>query len=125
MKMKAFLTALAASATLLGSCGVGLAQYGDAVPIQRGYGGQPVCPSNYVVRGNACVSIYAGRGGGGYDDRSQRGGYDDSRRGRYRGEERSHRGGREAVEPRINYRGEPQCPSNFVIRGGMCVSIYR
>ena len=120
MKMKAFLTALAASVTLLGSCGVGLAQYGDAVPIQRGYGGQPVCPSNYVVRGNACVSIYAGRGGGGYDD---------SRRGRYRGEERSHRGGyeggREAVEPRINYRGEPQCPSNFVIRGGMCVSIYR
>src|SRR5512139_2940001 len=120
--MKALIVAAVASTTLAASAGAALAQYGDAVPIRRGYGGEPVCPSNYVVRGNACVSIYAGRGGydGGYR-REYYGDYD--RRRRYRGDYDG--GGRAAVRPRINYRGELQCPSNYVIRGGLCVSIYR
>lgn len=114
--MKVLINAALASTMLAASAGIAFAQYGDAVPIQRGYRGQPVCPSNYVVRGGACVSIYAGRG---YDEgRAYR------RSGRYRDFDDSYgRGG--AVQPRINYRGELQCPSNYVIRRGVCVSIYR
>jgi hypothetical protein len=28
------------------------------------------------------------------------------------------------IAPRMNRRGEMQCPSNYVIRGGVCVSLY-
>jgi hypothetical protein len=61
--VKALIIAAVASAALAGSAGLASAQYGDAVPIRPNYRGEPSCPSNYVIRGNACVSIYAGRGG--------------------------------------------------------------
>lgn len=131
----------------------------ETAPIQRNYRGELACPSNYVIRGNACVSSeslrarglssaeqpnYRGRGyqggydrggyeGGGYGGGGYRGGYrddfDDDDRGPPR---RSYRGhsdvpqkgtGARAVQPIMTQRG-PQCPSNYVIRGGLCVSIY-
>ena len=122
--MKTLILAAVASAALAGSVGAAIAQYGNVVPIRPNYRGEPSCPSNYVIRGNACVSIYAGYG---------------SHEGRYRGERREYHdgydrprryrdhydgGGRAAVQPRLNYRGEWQCPSNYVIRGGLCVSLY-
>jgi hypothetical protein len=115
--VRTLVIAAVASAALAASVGSAMAQYGDAVPIRPNYRGEPSCPSNYVIRGGQCVSIYAGRGGYGgreyYDDRPRR----------YRGD--YYGGGGGAVQPRVNYRGELQCPSNYVIRGGMCVSIYR
>jgi hypothetical protein len=116
--MKTLIFAAVTSATLAGSAGGALAQYGDVVPIRPNYRGEPSCPSNYVIRGNACVSIYAGRGG--YEGGYRRDYYDRPRR--YRGDYDG--GGRGAVQPRLNYRGEWQCPSNYVIRGGLCVSLY-
>jgi hypothetical protein len=114
--VKSLIIAAAATAALAASAGTALAQYGDAVPITRNYRGELACPSNYVIRGNACVSIYAGRGG--YDDdRGHR------RARRHRDFDDSYGRGR-AVQPRVNYRGELQCPSNYVIHGGACVSIY-
>lgn len=105
--MKTFILGAATAAVIFGSFGQASAQYGDAVPIGRTRWGEPACPSNYVIRGNACVSIYAGRRA--YRERRYPGRYDDSGY---------------AVAPRMNYRGEPQCPSNYVIRGGACVSLY-
>jgi hypothetical protein len=102
--MKSLMIAVAAAATLVVSVGSAFAQYGPSVPIRPNWRGEPSCPSNYVIRGGACVSIYAGRG---YGYRDSYAGY-----------------GRRAVQPRINYRGELQCPSNYVIRGGACVSLY-
>ena len=110
--MKSLIIAALATAAVVSTAGTAFAQRGpDAVPISRNWRGEPACPSNYVVRGGTCVSIYAGRRG--YDGYGRRGrGYEDSyARGR-------------AVPPRINYRGEVQCPSNYVVRGGACVSIY-
>lgn len=106
------LIALAASATS------GWAQYGDVVEPRYNRRGDAVCPSNYVIRGGACVSIYANRRG----EYRRRGGYDEDRGyrgGRNRGEMRG--GG---IEPQVNRRGELQCPSNYVIRRGLCVSLY-
>lgn len=80
------------------------AQYGDVVPIQRNYLGQLACPSNYVIRGNVCVSIYAG--GGGYG-----GGYERRRPA--------------VVRPVVNPYGQLQCPSDYVLDyNNNCVSIY-
>lgn len=98
-----------------------MAQYGDVVEPRYNRSGDAVCPSNYVIRGGACVSINAGRRNsddrrGGYGDRRR--GYDDGRYGRGRD-----RGG-DVIEPQINRRGEQQCPSNYVIRRGVCVSLY-
>ena len=123
--MKAFVLAGFAAVAFATSA---MAQYGDAVEPRINRRGDVVCPSNYVVRGSACVSIYAGRRGyedrrGGYEDR--RGGYDGRRRGF---DDDGYRRGRErraeGFEPRINRRGERECPSNFVIRRGLCVSLY-
>jgi hypothetical protein len=105
--MKALMFAAAAIAALAATADSALAQYGPSVPITRNWRGEPACPSNYVIRGGACVSIYAGRRG--YHD-----GYSDS----YAGP------GRRAVRPVMNDRGLWQCPSNYVIRGGLCVSLY-
>jgi hypothetical protein len=119
--VRALVIAAVASAALAASVGSAFAQ--DVVPIRPNFRGEASCPSNYVIRGNACVSIYAGRGGGydpGYQQRPQ---YRDDR---FRYEQRGdydHRG-RHVVEPRVNRRGELQCPSNYVIRRGMCVSVY-
>jgi hypothetical protein len=105
--MRAIVLAVAAAA-IVGSAGIASAQYGDAVPISRNWRGELACPSNYVIRGNACVSIYAGR-------RAYR-----ERRGFREGYARGGHG----IPPRMNRRGEMQCPSNYVIRGGGCVSLY-
>ena len=111
--MKALFLAALAATTIASGIGSAMAQ--DAVPIRPNYRGEPSCPSNYVIQGGACVSIYAGRHGGYGDD-----GY---RRGWRRGYD-SYAGDRRALPPRVNYRGELQCPSNYVIRGGACVSLY-
>ena len=112
--MKSLVIAALTGAAFVALVGSALAQYGDAVPIRPNYRGEPSCPSNYVVRGNACVSIYGRRGG--YEGR----GY---RRDRDYGYREGYGGG--TVQPQLNYRGEAQCPSNYVIRRGVCVSIYR
>jgi hypothetical protein len=115
--MKALIVAALASAAVVSGEGAIFAQGGpDMVPITRNYRGELACPSNYVIRGGACVSIYAGRRG--YDDDRAYG----HRRHRSYGD--SYPRSRQAVPPRINYRGEQQCPSNYVIRGGACVSLY-
>lgn len=94
--LKALIIAALAGAAVVASADLALAQRGpDIVPMGRNAAGQPVCPSNYVVQGNSCVSIYAGR-----------------------------RGGPDAVPIGRNAAGQPSCPSNFVVRGNACVSIY-
>jgi hypothetical protein len=98
----------------------------EAVPIRRNYRGEQVCPSNYVIRGDACVSVYALRRRG--LSAAERPGYyydDGPRRRHHRGRDAYFypRGGR-AVPPVLNYRGELQCPSNFVLRRNLCVSLY-
>ena len=108
--LKTLSIVLVASAAIAATAAFALAQ--DVVPIRPNYRGEASCPSNYVIRGNACVSIYAGRER--YEGR-------DRYEGRYR---ERYRGRKDTVEPRINYRGQLQCPSNYVIRGGTCVSIY-
>ncbi len=106
--MRAIVLAAATVAAFIASAGTASAQYGDAVPITRNWRGEPACPSNYVIRGNACVSIYAGRRA--YRERRDfRDGYASDGYG---------------IAPRMNRRGEMQCPSNYVIRGGVCVSLY-
>src|SRR5690349_10690431 len=102
--MKALIVAAAAAAAIASSAGVAFAQYGDAVPIRPNYRGEPSCPSNYVIQGGACVSIYSGR-------RGFREGYN-----QYRGY-----GGRGVTSPRMRWDGQLQCPSNYVIRNGACV----
>lgn len=117
--MRAFFVAALATTAIASSAGDALAQRGpDAVPITRNYRGELACPSNYVIRGGACVSIYAGRRGHDDDDRGNRRGW------RHRGHDDSFARDRGALPPRMNYRGELQCPSNYVIRGGACVSLY-
>ena len=113
--MKTLMLAAVTCAALAGSVGGAFAQYGDVVPIRPNWRGEPSCPSNYVIQGNVCVSIYAGRG-----HHREYHGY--GKPLRYRGDYDG--GGRAAVQPRLNYRGEWQCPSNYVIRGNLCVSIY-
>lgn len=107
----------------------------DAVPITRNYRGELACPSNYVIRGNACVSIYAGGGGGGG---GRGGGFEGGFRESYRDDyDRSYRRerhrdeydagpsrGRAAVQPWVDQRGQYHCPSNYVVRGEYCVSLY-
>jgi hypothetical protein len=105
--MKTLIVAAVAAAAIASSAGVAFAQYGDAVPIRPNYRGEPSCPSNYVIQGGACVSIYSGR-------RGFREGYNE-----YRGH-----GGRGAHRPVMRPDGLLQCQSNYVIRNGMCVSLY-
>ena len=62
--MKTLIIAGLAAAALAASTGVTLAQRSDVVPMGFNAAGQPVCPSNYVVQGNACVSVNAGHQGG-------------------------------------------------------------
>lgn len=137
--MKNLIIAAVTTSSLFASAGVAVAQYGDAVAIQRNYRGEQICPSNYVIRGNACVSVRTlqsqGRSTAERPGRPGREYYGDDydsgpRRQRSRGEYDQGRygggpwGGQQAVQPHINRRGEVACPSNFVIRGGACVSIY-
>jgi hypothetical protein len=131
--VKAIIIAAAATMTLAGSPRIASAQYDAAVPIQRNYRGEPSCPANYEIRGNACVSILAGRGvpGGfdrGYGNYRYRGDYFDAPMPQ-RPPRRRHRddyddGGRAAVQPRLDYRGELVCPRNFVLHGNLCVSLW-
>ena len=101
--MKALMLVATATLALAATAESAVAPYGSAVPITRNWRGELACPSNYVIRGGACVSIYADRGG-------------------YRDSYATH--GRRAVRPVLNYQGQWQCPSNYVIRGRMCVSLY-
>lgn len=122
--MKALIIAAVAGAALAASFGIALAQ--DVVPIRPNYRGEPSCPSNYVIRQGVCVSIYAGRGGqggfeGGYRRERYRDSYDASPR-RSRGDYEG--GRREGFRPILRPDGLLQCPSNYVIRGGLCVSLY-
>ncbi len=89
------------------------------VPLRFNAYGQPVCPSNYEVRGNACVNPYVTgeRGYRGYRNR-ERYDYDEGPRRDYGGG-----GYPRAVRPIMTPYG-PQCPSNYEIRGGMCVTPY-
>jgi hypothetical protein len=112
--VKMLIAAALAAVALASSANVTLAQYEpDSVPIVRNYLGQLACPSNYVIRGNLCVSIYAGRRRG-YDDGDYRGSYDGG-----------YRRGPAVTRPWINNRGQLQCPSNYVLDdANNCVSIY-
>ena len=105
--MKALIVAAVAAAAVAASAGVAFAQYGDVVPIRPNYRGEASCPSNYVIRSGACVSIYARRGG-------FREGYNE-----YRGDP-----ARGAHRPVLRPDGLLQCQSNYVIRNGICVSLY-
>jgi len=125
--------AAVASLTLAGSTRVAPAQHDAVIPLQRNYRGELSCPANYEIRGNACVSVYSGRGVPGSFDRGY-GNY------RYRDDyfeaplpprrpRRHHRddhddGGRTTLQPRLDYRGELVCPRNFVIQGNLCVSLW-
>jgi hypothetical protein len=129
--VKALIIAAAATMTLAGSTRIAPAQYDAVIPIQRNYRGELSCPANYEIRGNACVSILAGRGAPGSFDRGY-GNYryrDDDHDARPpRPPRRRHRDdiddGRATVQPRLDYRGELQCPRNFIIRGNLCVSLW-
>jgi hypothetical protein len=116
--MKSLILAAVGAAILAASSGMAAAQPATA-PLRFNAYGQPVCPSNYEVRGNVCVNPYVtgeARRGGYYRER-YRGDYDDGppRRGRAAY-------GR-SVAPIMTPRG-PLCPSNYEIRGGMCVTPY-
>ncbi|MGM4906761.1 hypothetical protein AB8B21_03155 [Tardiphaga sp. 866_E4_N2_1] len=114
--MKIKMTAALVAGILGVSCIAASAQSGpDILPISRNYRGEAACPSNYVIRGNACVSIYAGRGGFGDEEYGRRD-------RRYYGDQ-GRRGG-DILQPRVNRRGELQCPSNYVIEDGECVNLY-
>jgi hypothetical protein len=130
--VRVLLIAVAAALAFAGVPGPALAQLEAVIPLQRGARGEMTCPSNYEARGNACVSVLAGRGMPGSFDRGY-GSY------RYRDDyfeaprlprppRRRHRDdyddGRLSVQPRLDYRGELQCPRNFVIRGNRCVSLW-
>jgi hypothetical protein len=124
---------VAATITLAGSSCIVSAQTDAAIPIQRNYRGEPSCPANYEIRGNACVSILAGRGvpGGfdrGYGNYRYRGDYFDApmlpRPPRRRHRDDYDDGGRAAVQPRLDYRGELVCPRNYVIQGNLCASLW-
>ena len=130
--MRAFIITAVAAATLAGSTRIAPAQSDAAIPLQRNFRGEPSCPNNYEIRGNACVSIYAGRGVPGAFDRGYgsyryRDDYYDAPR-RPRPPRRQHRDdhddGRATVEPRLDYRGELVCPRNYVIRGNVCVTLW-
>ena len=114
-----FLTSAGFAAGILVVMGGIAAAQPAVVPLRFNAYGQPVCPSNYEVRGNACVNPYVtGEARRGYRYR-ERYDYDDGPRGGYGG------GGGypRAVQPRMTPYG-PQCPSNYEIRGGMCVTPY-
>jgi hypothetical protein len=128
--VRAFVIATAVAIALAGSTHIASAQYDAAVPLQRNYRGELSCPANYEMRGNACVSIYAGRGLPGSFDRGY-GSYryrDDYFEPPRRPPRRRHRDdfdeGRATVAPRLDYRGELVCPRNFVVRGNLCVSLW-
>ena len=131
-RARALLAAAATALLLAASARPALAQLETVIPLQRNYRGEFTCPSNYEARGNACVSILAGRGAPGSFDRGY-GSY------RYRDDyfdapqlpkapRRRHRDdtdeGRTNVQPRLDYRGELKCPRNYVVRGGLCVSLW-
>src|SRR5688500_20185475 len=60
--VKAVVIAAAATMFLAGSPRMAPAQFDAVIPLQRDYRGGLSCPANYEIRGNACVSILAGRG---------------------------------------------------------------
>jgi hypothetical protein len=118
--------------SLAGSTRIASAQFDAVIPLQRDDRGELSCPANYEIRGNACVSIYAGRGVPGSFDRGYgsyryRDDYYDAPRPP-RPPRRRHRhdydDGGQTIQPRLDYRGELQCPRNFVIQGNLCVSLW-
>ena len=76
-------------------------EWSTVVPIRPNAGGEPSCPSNFVIRGKVCLSIFA------------------DRRALHHGA-----GDRETAQPRINHRGQFQCPSNFIVYRRICISLY-
>jgi hypothetical protein len=76
-------------------------QWSTVVPIRPNAGGEPSCPSNFVIRGKVCLSIFADRRALHYSA-----------------------GDRETAHPRIDHRGQFQCPSNFVGYRKICISLY-
>lgn len=76
-------------------------QWSTIVPIRPDVRGEPSCPSNFVIRGKVCMSIFAS-----------------PRALRYSA------GDRETARPWINSRREVQCPSNFVLHRKTCISLY-
>lgn len=75
-------------------------EWSTVVPIRPNAGGEPSCPSNFVIRGKVCLSIFADRRALNYSA-----------------------GDREMALPRIN-RGQFQCPSNFIVYRKVCISLY-
>jgi hypothetical protein len=76
-------------------------EWSTVVPIRPNASGKPSCPSNFVMRGKVCLSIFADRSALHYSV-----------------------GDREMVRPRIIRRGQFQCPSNFIVYRKTCISLY-
>jgi hypothetical protein len=76
-------------------------KWSTVVPIRPNASGEPSCPSNFVIRGKVCLSIFADRSALHYSV-----------------------GDRETVLPRIIRRRQLQCPSNFIVYRRTCVSLY-
>jgi hypothetical protein len=109
--MKSFGAAVLVVATaLISSIGVAAAQqYGERVPITRNYRGELACPSDYVIQGRSCISIYSphfrGNYGGALPGPGPVAG--------------------PVTQPWVNQNGQLQCPSNYVLdSANNCVSIY-
>jgi len=115
--VKAFILLSVASLAIACSNGFAFAQYGDAVPIQPNHRGEPSCPSNYIIKGNACVSLYPG--GGTYDGSNRPERYADNDEPPLTSENNAPH----VVQPWLRPDGQLQCPSNYVISRGLCVSI--
>lgn len=108
--MKTLVAFALAIVPLVSSAGIASAQYGERVPITRNYRGELACPSNYVIQGRSCISIYSPHFRGDYG-------------GSLPGPESM--AGPPVTRPWINEYGALQCPSNYVLDyANNCVSIY-
>jgi hypothetical protein len=86
-------------------------QYGERVPIVRNYRGELACPSDYVIQGRSCISIYSPHFRGNYG-----GALPGPPQGAATGP---------VTQRWVNQNGALQCPSNYVLDGANnCVSIY-
>jgi hypothetical protein len=58
--VKNVLTIALTTVAIVSSSGIAAAQqYGERVPITRNYRGELACPSDYVIQGRSCISIYS------------------------------------------------------------------
>ena len=110
--MKNLATAALTMVALVSTVGIAAAQqYGERVPIGRNYRGELACPSDYVIQGRSCISIYSPHFRGDYG-------------GALRGPPQGAAVG-QVTQPWVNQNGALQCPSNYVLDGANnCVSIY-